>query len=160
RSSPLIPEEFWFLYTCHYNEVLLYPELDQLLATFQKHRLCTSILSNGTPLSPKKTDILLAHKEVVGGICLNIPAIEPEEWARKAGFPVALHKGLMRNLDYLHDRWNAYIQINCDTTASGQLDKSMGSTQEEAEAIQAAFQLRFPNFSVGLNQRLSDRAGR
>src|SRR5690242_5066399 len=38
RGSPLIPKEFWFLYTCHYNEVLLYPELDQLLATFEKHR--------------------------------------------------------------------------------------------------------------------------
>jgi radical SAM protein with 4Fe4S-binding SPASM domain len=160
RASPLIPKEFWFLYTCHYNEVLLYPQLEELLGIFRKHRLCTSVLSNGTPLSPKKTDLILANSDVVRGICLNIPALEPEDWSRKAGFPVALHKGLMRNLDYLHEKGKAHIQVNCDTTANGQLDKSMGATPEQAQSIQAAFKARFPNFTVGLNQRLSDRAGR
>lgn len=160
RASPLIPADFRFLYSCHYNEVLLYKHFAEMLAIFRKHRFATSILSNGTPLTPEKTDLILANKDVVWGITLNVPALDEADWAKKAGLPASRHRLLLRNLDYLHERYPATLQINCATSHQGMLDNAMANTPEEAEAIADAFRARYPNFRISLQQWLSDRAGK
>lgn len=160
RSSPLISSDFKFLYSCHYNEVLLYRYFEEMLPIFRRHGFATMILSNGTPLTPQKTDLIVANKDVIWGVALNIPALDRNEWSQKAGLPVSMHKSLLRNLDYLHEKYPATIQVNCDLNPQGQMEKSMGSSKEEADAIVAAFKARYPKFSVTLLERLSDRAGR
>jgi len=71
------------------------------------------IRANGTPLTPEKTDLILANLDVVWDIALNVPALDAEQWARKNGLPVSRHRLLLRHLDYLHDRgYRATIQIN------------------------------------------------
>jgi MoaA/NifB/PqqE/SkfB family radical SAM enzyme len=160
RDSPLIPAAFKFLYSCHYNEVLLYRHFAELIPVFRKHGLATMILSNGTPLTPQKTDLILANPDVFWGTTLNIPALERDDWVAKAGMSASMHKLLLRNLDYLHSQGKATIQINCATSENGLLGKSMGGNKEEAQKIAASFRLRYPGFSVFVQEWLSDRAGK
>lgn len=160
RASPLVPADFRFLYSCHYNEVLLYKHFAELPGLFRKHGFATMILSNGPPLTPEKTDIIVANPDAIWGVTLNIPALERDDWARKAGFPASMHRLLLRNLDYLHDKYPASIQINCATSPAGMLDHAMADTPEAAEAIAEAFRARYPKFRVGLQPWLSDRAGK
>jgi hypothetical protein len=118
------------------------------------------ILSNGTPLTPKKTDLIVANKDVIWGVTLNIPALEQDDWSRKVGLPVSMHKILLRNLDYLHEKYPATIQVNIDINKVGLMENSFINTKEEANSIVAKFKARYPNFSIKLLERLSDRAGR
>jgi radical SAM protein with 4Fe4S-binding SPASM domain len=160
RASPLIPSEFRFLYSCHYNEVLLYQHFEEMLPLFRRHGFATMILSNGTPLTPQKTDLIVANKDVILGVALNIPALDRDDWSRKVGLPISMHKLLLRNLDYLHEKYPATIQINCDISPLGQMDKGMVTSKKDADAIAAAFKARYPKFRISLLERLSDRAGR
>lgn len=160
RASPLIPADFRFLYSCHYNEVLLYKHFAEMLAIFRKHRFATSILTNGTPLTPEKTDLILANQDVVWGITLNVPALDEADWAKKAGLPASRHRLLLRNLDYLHAHYPATLQINCASSQPGMLDNAMTNTPAEAAAIAEAFRARYPNFKISLQHWLSDRAGK
>jgi len=162
RHSALISESFKFLYSCHYNEVLLYRYFAELIPVFRRHGFATMILSNGTPLTPEKTDLILANPDVFWGITLNIPALERDDWAAKAGMPASMHKLLLRNLDYLHSKGKgrATIQINCATNDHGLLSKSMGGSQESAEKIAESFRVRYPDFGVSVQAWLSDRAGK
>jgi len=159
RSSPLISPDLRFVYSCHYNEVLLYRHFAEMIPLFRRYRFATMILSNGTPLTPEKTDLIVASPDVMWGITLNIPALDRDDWARKAGFPASMHRILLRNLDYLHDKYPATIQINCATGGQGLLDHGQGNSKEEVAAIGAAFRARYPNFRVVLQEWLSDRAG-
>lgn len=160
RASRLIEPELRFLYSCHYNEVLIYRHFAQMLEVLRRHGFATMILSNGTPLTPDKTDLIVANKDVIWGITLNIPALEREDWTRKAGLPSSMHRLLLRNLDYLHDKYPATIQINCATSEKGMLKQGMGNSRIEGEKIASDFRERYPNFQVKLNEWLSDRAGK
>ncbi len=160
RNSALIPPTFRFLYSCHYNEVLLYRHFAEMIPVFRRYGFATMILSNGTPLTPEKTDLVLANPDVFWGITLNVPALERGDWAAKAGMPARMHDLLLRNLDYLHGKGRASIQINCATGGSGLLGKGIGGSKESAEAIARGFRARYPGFNVVLQEWLSDRAGK
>lgn len=160
RASPLIPDDLRFLYTSHYNEVLIYKHFAGLIEAFRRHGFATMILSNGTPLTPEKTDLIVANKDVVTGIALNIPALDQDDWSRKAGLPASMHRLLLRNLDYLHDQYPALIQINCATSEQGLLNQGIGNSKAEVERIADDFRERYPNFQVILQEWLTDRAGR
>ncbi len=160
RASPLIAPDFSFVYTSHYNEVLLYRHFDEMIDVFRTHGFATMVLSNGTPLTPQKTDTILANTDVIRGICLNIPAIEKTDWCRKTGLSAAAHKRLMENLDYIHGKIELTIQINYDPNSGGYLDKSIGTTEDEGNAIAEAFRERYPKFNISPYPHLSDRAGR
>lgn len=98
RNSALIPPTFRFLYSCHYNEVLLYRHFAEMIPVFRRYGFATMILSNGTPLTPEKSDLVLANPDVFWGITLNVPALERGDWAAKAGMPARMHDLLSRNL--------------------------------------------------------------
>lgn len=160
RASPLIVPDLRFLYSCHYNEVLIYRHFAEMLGLLRRHRFATMILSNGTPLTPEKTDLIVANKDVVWGVTLNIPALDKDDWARKAGLPASMHKLLLRNLDYLHDKYPALIQINSATSEQGLLNQGIGNSKAEGEKIANDFRERYPKFQVRLQEWLSDRAGK
>lgn len=160
RTAKSIAPDFRFVYTSHYNEVLLYKAFPALLASLRRHGLATMILSNGTPLTPEKTDLILANRDVIWGIALNVPALRSDDWARKSGMPIGMHRLLLRNLDYLHQQnYRATIQINCATHQDWLLEHGQGDSRSQAETIVADFKARYPNFQINLQEWLSDRAG-
>ena len=95
-----VSENFDFIYTAHYNEVLLYKYFPEMLEILRKNKIKTIILTNGTPLTKAKTDLIKEYQDVVYGICFNIPASEPEEWSRATGKPVKMFDKLMEQVSY------------------------------------------------------------
>src|SRR4030095_495084 len=85
NRGKLVSENFNYIYTAHYNEVLMYPHFQEMLEVLRKYKLGTMVLSNGTPLTKSRIDIIKEYTDVVWGICLNMPAIEPDVWATFTG---------------------------------------------------------------------------
>ncbi len=159
RRSKLLKPGFDFIYTCHYNEILLHPEFEEILKLFRKYGFKTMILSNGTPLIPSKVNIILNYSDVVVGTALNIPDIDKEKWSKKAGFSETVYNTLIRNLSYINDNYPAAtIQIN--TAKSGITEFGVLGTDEENARIVGTFRQKFPNLKIAVLDWLSDRAGR
>lgn len=101
ERGKIMDDNFSHLYTAHYNEILLYPYLDEFFALLRERNLKTMILSNGTTAIRKKLDLLKKNNDVISGINFNIPAITREEWKRQAGFDSdKLYERLLDNLNY------------------------------------------------------------
>lgn len=158
RGSKFVDQHV-FTYTSHYNEILLYRHFEAMIPLFRAHNMSTMILSNGTPFTPAKIDLVLGNPDVFHGITLNIPAFELEDWKTKTGMTDAAYKALFRNLDYLHSKGHADIQINCAPNDVLMVN-GVPNTHNDVLVIQQRFQERYPNFTVRLNTWLSDRAGR
>ena len=95
-----VTDNFDFIYTAHYNEVLLYKHFEEMLQIFRKYGFKTIVLTNGTPLTQAKTDIIKQYQDVVYGICFNIPSSRPEEWAKLTGMNVKMFDKLLQNINY------------------------------------------------------------
>ena len=112
REKPdgLVHKNFGGFYTAHYNEILLYPHFEELLQICQKYKLCFMVLSNGIPLTPAKVDLIVKYKGVVNGICLNIPAFEPEVWSLRSGINIKQFDKLISNVKYAVDNLPDMVQ--------------------------------------------------
>lgn len=166
KASTVVAPNLSFLYTAHYNEILLYKYFEEMLELFRKYRLTTMVLSNGTTLTPDKTDLIMRFQDIVYSVHLNIPSFEREDWAKKAGFDPKLFDNLQRNLDYYYSkRPNAMsVQINCATERTGNFGESgIKSTVAGSEVIKKAFSDRYPIVAernmVSISEWLTDRAG-
>jgi hypothetical protein len=62
------------------------------------------VLSNGVPLTPEKIDLIVKYKGVVNGICLNIPAFEPEVWSLRSGINIKQFDKLISNINYAMEK--------------------------------------------------------
>lgn len=100
REDGIVSKNFGGFYTSHYNEILLYPHFEELLKVCEEYRLCFTILSNGIPLTPVKTDLIKKYKGVVNGICLNIPAFNAETWSKRSGINIKQFDKLLNNITY------------------------------------------------------------
>lgn len=100
EKGRLVAPDFNFIYTAHYNEVLLYRHFEQMIAVLRKYGIKTYVLSNGVPLTPAKTDLIAQNTDVVVGVCLNVPAFEREIWSRRTGMNEALFDRLIENIGY------------------------------------------------------------
>ena len=125
RPDGLVDPGFHFLYTAHYNEVLLYKHFEEMLQILRKYKLKTTVLSNGIPLNRERTDIINNYQDVVAGIALNVPAFERNVWSKRAGFAPELFDKLLSNIQYASDTLyylintnNFSIQINGVNTES------------------------------------------
>jgi MoaA/NifB/PqqE/SkfB family radical SAM enzyme len=101
----------------HYNEVLLYPHLEDMLKLHRKYNLKMAIFSNGVNLTPEKIDLLSNYSDVIFHMVLNIPSAFPEEWSSLTGFNIKLFDKLINNLNYAVNKKNflpksAVIQVN------------------------------------------------
>jgi len=81
----VVNPSFNHFYTAHYNEILLYKHLDEMLYLAKCYGFKTMILSNGVNLTEDKVEILKKHKDVISGINLNIPAFEDGLWQERSG---------------------------------------------------------------------------
>lgn len=160
RSSTLFPESVSFLYTSHYNEVLLHKNFEEMMDVFREFNFSTMILSNGTPLTPSKIDYIVKNQDVITGVNLNIPAITKEEWTAKAGMNESVHKTLLRNLHYLNDNYNgATVQINSLVIQGRAGPNAFYTDSPDCARIEKEFKGLFPNITTSTNYYLSDRAG-
>lgn len=77
------------IWTANYNEVLLYRRFPEMLDLFARYGFSTSILSNGTLFDQANIATIAGHvrKGTIVRICLNIPAGDPETYARYTGPP-------------------------------------------------------------------------
>ena len=53
-----VDPSFGFVYTAHYNEVLLYRHFKEMLDVFREFGVGTMVLTNGIPLTKEKTDLI------------------------------------------------------------------------------------------------------
>lgn len=100
KADGLVVKNFGGFYTSHYNEVLLYRHFDRLLELCRRYRLCFLVLSNGLPLTRERVDQIHEYRDVVNGICLNIPAFEAEVWAKRSGIGIKHFDPLVANVSY------------------------------------------------------------
>lgn len=123
RAKPdgLLHRSMNLITTAHYNEVLLYKHIEELLQLFRKYKFKTFILSNGISLNKDKVDLIKENQDVVAQVGLNIPAFERELWAKRSGFSPDQFDRLMNNLNYADEQlgskgYNIQIHINGVTT--------------------------------------------
>jgi MoaA/NifB/PqqE/SkfB family radical SAM enzyme len=110
KDNGLVSKSFNGLYTSHYNEILLYPHFEEFLKLCRKYKLVTMILSNGVPLTPKKIDLIKEYRDVISGICLNIPAFDAETWSKRAGINVKQFDKLIDNINYFREQLSDMVR--------------------------------------------------
>lgn len=179
RADGLVNLNFGGFYTAHYNEILLYKHFEDLLKICKKHNLCFMVLSNGVPLTPEKVDLIVEYSGVVNGICLNIPAFEPELWSKRSGISISQFDKLIRNINYAREKLphmvqnkSFSIQINGAHEGSfvergGWLDKGpdfpadmdLNIQTGELQTQHNLAQSMFPNMQIFSVPSLIDRAG-
>jgi hypothetical protein len=179
KEDGLVAKSFGGFYTAHYNEILLYPHFEELLKICQEYNLCFMVLSNGIPLTPEKIDLITKYKNVVNGICLNIPAFDAETWSKRSGINIKQFDKLILNINYAIEKlpdmvkYKSFsIQVNGSNDHSfsnrgGWLDKGPEFpsdmdlnpyTGELASQVEKAKQL-FPEMQIFPVPSLIDRAG-
>lgn len=177
-KGDFVSENFNFIYTAHYNEVLLYKYFEEMLGLFRCYGFQTIVLTNGTPLTPAKTDIIKQYKDVVYGICFNIPESDPALWSKAVNMPESMFPRLVNNVKYAIEQLpemfaekRMSIQVNGMNQMSlsqygGWLDVLPNApkinldpqTGSLAEAVNG-FRNMFPEMQVYEMPHLIDRAG-
>lgn len=179
KDDGLVAKTFNGFYTAHYNEILLYKYFKEFLQICRKYKMQTMILTNGIPMTPEKTDMIAEYKDVINGVCFNIPSFSPDIWSKRAGINVNQYNKLINNviyatqkLDYMVKSKALSIQMNGVNDMSfsekgGWIDKGKNfpsdidlnpATGELAQQYQIA-QKMFPNVQIFTVPSLIDRAG-
>lgn len=177
-KGTFVAETFDFIYTAHYNEVLLYKHFPEMLELFRKYGFKTMILTNGTPLTPARTDLIKQYPDVVYGICFNTPSSDPERWAELTQSNIRMHDRLMSNIQYaieqlpeMFESKRMSIQVNGINKMSlyeygGWLDKLVNAPDLDLDPDNGAlstevkeFREKFPGLQVYPMPSLIDRAG-
>jgi MoaA/NifB/PqqE/SkfB family radical SAM enzyme len=173
-----VSTNFDFIYTAHYNEVLLYKYFPEMLELFRRYGFKTIILTNGTPLVPAKTDLIKQYQDVVYGINFNTPSSDPARWAELTQSNIKMHDRLMSNIQYAIDQLpemfetkRLSIQVNGMNKMSlyeygGWLDKLVNAPELDLDPETGSlstevkeFMEKFPGLQVYPMPSLIDRAG-
>ena len=165
-----VDPSFSFIYTAHYNEVLLYKNFKEMLDLFREYGLRTMVLTNGSPLTKDKMDIIKEYSDVVDVIHFNTPSADAATWAKMTGKPEKMHQRVMDNIRYAIDNFphqRVTMQVNgINETSLGymellpnapeiDLDDNTGDTATAVKQMREAF----PEINITPNTALVDRAG-
>ena len=166
------------IFTANYNEVLLYKNFEEMFDLYRKYGFTINILTNGTPLTKKKTDIIKKNIDVVGGILLNIPSGDKARWSKYVNLNEKMFDKMVENVLYaaeelkelvLEDRF--YLMVNGLNNNSlvengGWLDILPGAPDlnldvDSGDLAQEVLLLKsiFPSIQVFPAHHLYDRAG-
>ena len=173
-----VSNDFDFIYTAHYNEVLLYKHFEEMLILFRKYGYKTMILSNGIPLTKDKVDIIKVYQDVVLGICLNIPAAEPVFWGKLTNMNPKIFDKIVNNINYATESLplmfnNGSISIQVNGIEKESLYENGGSVSvlenspvsmdrinhDYLEYQVNLFKTKFPGINAYKMSGLVDRAG-
>lgn len=166
NKGGIVSEHFNGIYTSHYNETLLYRHFEEMLQTLKEFGLGTVILTNGTPLTPDKTEIINKYPETVWGLCINAPVWTSSElFVKRTGMKEHLFDKLIQNVYYAHDNLKntriMSVQINGHNHESGAIkgpkfpDISLDELDKEFEHASKLF----PKANVFKQPHLIDRVG-
>ena len=146
NNKGLVSPAFNFIYTAHYNEILLYRHIAEMFEVLRKHGLRTIVLTNGIALTPRKADLIARYDDVVGAqVCVNISAFERDRWiantiAGNGASPDTMRRTFnrtMKNLEYASSRLRGVsIQVN-------ETDPQQAARQVDAIRAQTTAQLAF-----------------
>jgi MoaA/NifB/PqqE/SkfB family radical SAM enzyme len=178
KTSPngFVASDFRHFYTAHYNEILLYKHLKEMLELARHYGFMTMILSNGTNLTEEKVEILSQFKDVISGINLNIPAFEEKLWMDRSGVVSTAFDELVNGIRLTMNKFPEFVSsgafsigVNIPTQDSlyeaggwmklgenaPQIDLS--PTGEQFQQVQIARSL-FPGLNIYPVSSLIDRA--
>jgi len=180
KEDGLVSKNFGGFYTGHYNEILIYKHFEYLLELCREFRFAFVVLSNGTPLTKNKVDMIAEYPDVINGLNLNTPIFSDAElWGRRVNANPNMHKKVLENIEYAIDKLpnmvrNKSFSIVINGIHNGSLYKNGGwittgkdfpkdldmdvHTGEHAKEVQTAKAL-FPNLQIYGNPSLIDRAG-
>lgn len=112
----IVSPTFDFIYTAHYNEILLYKYFPEMLETLRKYKIKTMILSNGMAFTQDKIDLVDRYRDVVIGINFNIPSFDLLQWANdvhgdQLGMKMALSNTFILLIQNVYDVYKTFGQI-------------------------------------------------
>jgi len=167
QKDIIVSKHFEVIWTSSFNEILLYPYLDQLLELFRKYNFKTPILSHGLNLTNAKVDLLYEYRDVIVSLGLNIPAFEKTLWSKRVGFQEQHFDKLIDNVMYAGSKlkdtdMDLFIFVNGITNDTLEIYdlqpkvNEIGYTQsEQMEQVKLASEL-FDNYTTipfGINNR-------
>lgn len=100
RDGTIVNGQLDTIQVAHYNEILLYPRLKEMLELFRKYRFSTMILSNGRALTREKARMIVDYSDVVRVVYLNVPAGNDEDYSRYTGSPRGSFEKLVDNIQF------------------------------------------------------------
>lgn len=166
NKGGIVSTEFNGIYTSHYNEALLYRHFEEMLKILREHNFGMMVLTNGTPLTPEKTDIINRYGDVVWGVCINAPVWTDEvTFSKRTGMKPNLFYNLRENVEYAYNNFTnknlLSIQINGHDKNSGALKgpKFPDIREDELQKNWARAKQLFPNANVFQQPHLIDRVG-
>lgn len=166
NKGGIVSPAFNGIYTSHYNEALIYAHFEDMLETLREFNLGMVVLTNGTPLTPSKTDLINKYQDVVWGICVNAPIWSDEDlFVKRTKMAKSLFQRLKDNVEYasknLVNKNLLSIQVNGHDRESGALKGPNFpdiSPTELDEQVAFAKSL-FPDVNVFKQPHLIDRVG-
>lgn len=166
------------IYTANYNEVLLYKNFEEMFDVYRKYNFTINILTNGTPLTKRKVDIIKNNIDVVGGILLNIPSGDKKRWSKYVNLNEGMFDKMISNVLYAAEELKNLIEedrfylmvngLNNDSLVEngGWLDILPGAPDlnldvENGDLAKEVLLLKsiFPTVPVFSAHHLYDRAG-
>jgi radical SAM protein with 4Fe4S-binding SPASM domain len=90
------------LWTAHYNEVLLYKDLEGMLALMSKYKFFVNIHTNCIALTKQKIDLLAKYSDSIKLIVMNLPSDNAERWSELVGKPASMYHRIEKNLAYMY----------------------------------------------------------
>lgn len=170
----VVSAEFWHFYTAHYNEVLLYKYLDEMLFLAEYYKYKTMVLSNGSNLTEEKLQVLSKRREAIASIYLNIPAFEEGLWKERSGitrhgFDVIEQniRNTMKMFPEMVENGSLSIGINIPAEKITKqqkadvvlMERAPQLREREAEEQLSRAKSMFPKLNIYLVDFLVDRAG-
>jgi hypothetical protein len=100
KPDSVIDPNFKTITLSHYNEILLYKQLDHLFELLRIYKFNCYVLSNGVSLTKSRVDLIKSYSDVVIHVGLNIPAFERNLWSKRTGFSPEQFDRLISNVQY------------------------------------------------------------
>lgn len=139
------------IFTANYSEVLLYKHFEEMLELARKYKLKLCILSNGTPLTTEKIEILLKYPDVLNVLMLNVPAFDAVTWSEYSGLPAKKFDRLMETLETVEQKFS-YLDKGLKFCINGIGDDAHKRQIENAKRM-------FPKFDILVNH-VQSRGGK
>lgn len=176
KENGVVDKNFNHFYTAHYNEVLLYKYLDEMLFLADYYGFRTMILSNGLNLTEENVETLKKYEHVLSGINLNIPAFEEELWRERVNVKHKSFDFVKQNVERTMHAFPKFVQngamsIGVNIPTDRVLSKNGGIVEllenapniefgNEGESVKqiALAKKLFPGLNVYPNEDLVDRA--
>jgi radical SAM protein with 4Fe4S-binding SPASM domain len=173
-----VDPNFNLVYSAHYNEIFLYPNFKEMIQTYGKYKLTTTLFSNGTTLNKDKIDFIKNYSNVVKQITLNIPSAFAEQWSQYTGLNANMFDKLIDNIKYAEQELviksgiSLVIQVNgvednsifgeggSVRLLSGAPKLNMNANNGDVAKTINKFKEMFPHIYCFKDVNLNDRSGK